>query len=158
MIVVSNSGPIISFARAGCLDLLRQTFQEIIIPEAVYHDIVIQGRNRPGAKEVDQADWIKREAVKNKEQADQLPFRLGLGEREAIVLAQQLKALLLIDDRQARKEAEKRGLTCLGSLRVLKEAKGRGFITNLEQIGDRLIRAGLRVKNSIYQKFLQTAG
>jgi len=36
MIIVSDSGPIISFARAGHLKLLRQLFQEIVIPEAVY--------------------------------------------------------------------------------------------------------------------------
>ena len=42
------------------------------------------------------------------------------GEREAIILAEELKALLLIDDRPARKSAEKRGIVCFGSLRVLK--------------------------------------
>lgn len=38
MIVVSNSGPIISFARASSLDILRQVLKEIIIPSAVYKE------------------------------------------------------------------------------------------------------------------------
>lgn len=47
MIVVSNSGPIISFARANSLDLLREVLQEITIPEAVYEDIVMQVGKKP---------------------------------------------------------------------------------------------------------------
>ena len=66
MIVVSNSGPIISFARANCLELLRHVLQEIKIPEAVYEDIVFQGGSKPGAMEIKNADWIKKETVKNK--------------------------------------------------------------------------------------------
>ncbi|HHT9126413.1 MAG TPA: DUF3368 domain-containing protein [Candidatus Brocadiia bacterium] len=158
MIVVSNSGPIISFASANHLELLRQVLKEITIPEAVYEDIVLQGAKKPGAREVKSADWIKREAVKNRSKVEQLPSRLGLGEREAIVLAQELKAILLIDDRSARKEAEKRGIVCFGSLRVLKEAKDKGFFKEIKPLGDDLKKAGLRIKNSLYQKFIQEIG
>ncbi len=81
MTVVSNSGPIISFARADHLGLLRQVLQEIKIPEAVYEDIVIRGRNKPGANEVRQEGWIKKEIIKDPSKVDQLPSTLGLGER-----------------------------------------------------------------------------
>lgn len=91
-------------------------------------------------------------------QVNQLPPSLGLGEREAIVLSEELKAYLLIDDRLARKEAEKRGIMCFGSLRVLMEAKDKGLIEKLRPIGDELRRTGLRIKNSLYQKFLQEIG
>jgi predicted nucleic acid-binding protein len=50
MIIVSDSGPIISFARADYLKLLRQLFQDIIIPEAVYEEIAIIGSNRQERK------------------------------------------------------------------------------------------------------------
>lgn len=158
MIVVSNSGPIISFARANCLELLRHVLKEIKIPEAVYEDIVLQGRSKPGALEIKNADWIKKEPVKNQSQVIQLPPSLGLGEREAIVLANKLKAFLLIDDRSARKEAEKRGIVCFGSLKVLKDAKDKGLIEKIKPIGDELRRTGLRIKNTLYQNFLQEVG
>ena len=87
-----------------------------------------------------------------------MPSTLGLGERGAIILAEELKAPLLIDDRPARKEAEKRGIACFGSLRVLKEAKDKGLIKEVKLIGDKLRQAGLRIKNSLYQKFLQEMG
>lgn len=158
MIVVSNSGPIISFARANCLELLRHVLKEIKIPEAVYEDIVLQGRSKPGALEIKNADWIKKEPVKNQSQVIQLPPNLGLGEREAIVLANKLKAFLLIDDRSARKEAEKRGIVCFGSLKVVKDAKDKGLIEKIKPIGDELRRTGLRIKNILYQNFLQEMG
>lgn len=155
MIIVSDSGPIISFARAGRLELLRQALNEIKIPKAVYEDIVIQGIGRPGAEEVKGVNWIKKETIKECSKVAQLPLRLGLGEREAIVLAQELEALLLIDDRPARKEAEKRGIVCFGSLRVLKEARGKGLIKEVRATGDKLRATGFRIKNTLYQKFLQ---
>lgn len=64
----------------------------------------------------------------------------------------------LIDERLARKEAEKRGVVCFGSLRVLKEAKEKGLIRAVNPIGDELRKAGLRIKNFLYQKFLQEIG
>ena len=39
MAIVSNSGPILSFARARHFDLLREGFSTLTIPEAVYPDI-----------------------------------------------------------------------------------------------------------------------
>ncbi len=158
MIIVSNSGPTISFARAGHLGLLERLLQQIRIPEGVYEDIVVRGAGKPGAAEVKGAGWIKKEEVRNRTEVEQLPTGLGLGEREAIILAQELKAALLIDDRQARKAAEERGVVCFGSLRVLKEAKERGLIEEIKPIGDRLRATGLRIKDSLYQRFLQEAG
>ena len=158
MIIVSDSGPIISFARAGHLELMKRLFQEIRIPEGVYEDIVVRGVGKSGAVEVKRAGWIKKEGVRNRIEVNQLPTGLGLGEREAIILAQELKAALLIDDRKARKVAEERGVVCFGSLRVLKEAKERRLVAGIRSIGDELRLTGLRIKDSLYQRFLQEAG
>jgi len=158
MIIVSDSGPIISFARAGYLKLLGQLFQEIIIPEAVYEEIAIIGIGRAGAKEVISGEWIKTKRTKNRLKVKQLPAMLGLGEREAIILAQELNATLLIDDRKAREVAEENGINCFGSLRVLKEAKDRKLIDAIKPVGDELIVTGLRIDSSLYQRFLQEVG
>ena len=63
-----------------------------------------------------------------------------------------------IDDKSARKEAEKIGIICFGSLRVLKEAKDKGIAKKIKPIGDELKRMGLRIKSSLYQKFLHEIG
>jgi predicted nucleic acid-binding protein len=67
--------------------------------------------------------------------------RLGLGEREAISLAREMRAeAVLIDDRDAVKEARKHGLTVLGCLAILDEAASRGFVPNLPETIERLVR------------------
>lgn len=43
MVIVSNSGPLLSFARAHRFDLLREVVGTLTIPEAVYADIVVRG-------------------------------------------------------------------------------------------------------------------
>jgi len=158
MIIVSDSGPIISFARAGYLKLLRQLFQEITIPEAVYEEIAIIGSGRAGAKEVISEEWIRMRKIKNRLRVKQLPAILGSGEREAIILAQELNAALLIDDRKAREVAEENGISCFGSLRALKEAKDRKLIGTIKPVVDELREKGLRIDNSLYQRFLQEVG
>ena len=105
MPVVSDSGPILSFARASRLDFLQQICPKIISPDAVYEDIVKRGVRKRGAEEVKTASWIERRAVTHRRLMEALPRRLHLGEREAIALARELHAVLLIDEHMARKEA-----------------------------------------------------
>ncbi len=59
MSVVSNASPLINLARVEKLDLLRQLYGELFIPEAVWHEVVIEGVGQPGADEVKTAIWIK---------------------------------------------------------------------------------------------------
>jgi predicted nucleic acid-binding protein len=58
--VVSNSTPLIALSRIGKLELLKQYFFEIIIPEAVYQEVVVSGGDLYGAKEVKGLDWYGR--------------------------------------------------------------------------------------------------
>jgi predicted nucleic acid-binding protein len=53
-------------------------------------------------------------------------LKLGAGEREAIALAEELKAGLLLDDGKARREARRRGLAVTGTLAVLAAAAENG--------------------------------
>ena len=154
--IITNSGPIISFARTDYLYLLRETVKEITIPNAVFDDIVVKGRGRPGAEEVKEAFWIKLKEVKDKNKVEKLSERLGEGESEAIVLAQELNSILLIDDSKARKEAERIEVECIGTLRILKEAKEMGLIEKIKPVLDELRDSGLRIKNNLYFLFLES--
>ena len=55
MTIVSNASPLIALLRIGQLDLLRQLYSEIIIPEAVWHEVVVEGADQPGAEAVSSA-------------------------------------------------------------------------------------------------------
>ena len=51
MIIVSNTSPVVNLYVIGQLEILKILFKEIIIPEAVYNEIVIYGYGKPGSKE-----------------------------------------------------------------------------------------------------------
>jgi len=157
-VFIADSGPIISFARAGFLDLLRGVLGELWIPGAVYEEIVVEGEGKPGSEEVRQAEWIKRKEIEDKSKLELLALELGQGEKEAIVLAEELKAILIIDDRKARLEAERKGIQTIGSLWVVKEAKDKGLINKAKQAGDKLRDTGLRLKEELYHQFLREMG
>lgn len=157
-VFIADSGPIISFARAGFLDLLRGVIGELWIPGAVYEDIVVKGKGKPGSEEVRQAEWIKRKEIEDKNKLELLALELGQGEKEAIVLAEELKAVLIIDDRKARLEAERKGIQTIGSLWIVKEAKDKGLINKAKQAGDKLRDTGLRLKEELYHQFLKEMG
>ena len=158
MAMVSNSGPILSFARAHRFDLLREVVGTLTIPEAVYEDIVIRGAGKLGAEEVQHAAWITRAQVSDRTFVDQLPQKLHVGEREALALTKELGATLLIDEREARRAAQQHGIAHFGSLRVLEEAKRRGLIPAVRPILDELIAAGTFISENLYHAFLRTMG
>ena len=56
MKVVVNATPLIALALVGQLDLLARLFDEVLVPPAVYHEVVVQGHNYPGAADLARAD------------------------------------------------------------------------------------------------------
>ncbi len=59
MIIVSDTSPITNLAAIGQLDLLRQLYSNVTIPQAVYNEMVGVDRIVPGAVEVQQLSWIQ---------------------------------------------------------------------------------------------------
>jgi predicted nucleic acid-binding protein len=155
MTIVADSGPILSFARANRLELLHQVVSDLTIPDAVYEEIVIRGAGKPGSTEVQGASWIRHLPVRDRAFVDQLPPTLHLGEREAIALAKEQGAALLVDEREARQEALHQGITILGSLTILREAKTRGIIPQVRPVLDELIAAGMYISEALYEAFLR---
>ena len=158
MKIVSDAGPILSFARAGRLEILRQVVGELIIPQAVVDELAVRGRRRPGADEIELGTWIKRDNVEDRSVVEQFSGKLGLGEREALALAKQASAPLLVDEREARKEAMRLGIPHFGSLKILKEAKARGIIAQAKSVLDELIASGTYISDALYQDFLREVG
>jgi predicted nucleic acid-binding protein len=87
MVAVSNSTPLIALSKIGKLNLLREYFEKISIPKAVYDEVVVKGGVLYGAEEVAEADWIMVEDVGNSLAVESLSIYLDAGESEAIVLA-----------------------------------------------------------------------
>lgn len=66
MPLVADAGPIISFARIGRLDLLREIVVGLIVPPAVYEELVEKGKSLPGTEEIAGASWITCQTLKER--------------------------------------------------------------------------------------------
>ena len=126
LLVVSNSSVIIALARICRLDLLESLFRKIVVPEAVWREITVEGK--PGSEKV-RTGFIHVERVRSGRLASLLKEFVDEGEAEAIALALDVgDNILLVDDRDVRDLAKKLGLQVMGTLGVLALAKYRGFI------------------------------
>ncbi|MDF0666571.1 MAG: hypothetical protein P0119_10945 [Nitrospira sp.] len=107
----------ITLARIGSLDLLRQLADQIVIPDAVYAESVSRAPGRPGSLDLAQADWITCRTAENQALVQQLRTRIGLGESEAIVLTREIGAdAVVLDDATARRLTEQEGCRVVGLL------------------------------------------
>ncbi|MEW5935445.1 MAG: DUF3368 domain-containing protein [Bacillota bacterium] len=158
--MVSDSSPLINLARIGMLWLLRELFGEILVPDAVWEEVVVDGAGQPGAGEVGAAAWIRKRSVANRPLVSVLRRDLGPGEAEAIALALEAGArLLLMDERAGREAARHLGVSCAGLLAVLVEAKRRGLIAAVKPCLDALRDvAGFWLAGDLYEKVLRDLG
>lgn len=157
MIIISDTSPLINLAAVGQLDLLRQLYDRVIIPQAIYDEIVVAGVGQPGAAEVKTASWIETRRSQDQVLVNVLKLELDRGEAEALALAVELKVdLLLIDERKGRIIATRLGLTHIGLLGALVEAKQRGLLSAVKPILDDLIaKAGFWISADLYRRVLQ---
>lgn len=163
MIVVSDTSPITNLAAIAQLDLLQQLYTSLIIPTAVYNEMVEVDKVVPGAVEVQTLSWIKTQAVADAQRVTDLQTsqeNIDLGEAEAIILAVELKAdLLLMDERRGRALATSYGLSVTGLLGVLLQAKRNSLISTVKPLMDQLIeQVDFRVSSQLYTTILQSAG
>jgi predicted nucleic acid-binding protein len=135
-------------------------FSEIVVPKAVWQEVVVDGKGKPGAKEVGESSWIKMKNIKDKLLVRSLSQQLDDGESEAIALAIENGAdLVLLDERDARETAETFGLELLGTIGILIWAKKEGHIRNFKAELDRLIKiAGFWISRDLYKRALVAAG
>ena len=155
---VCNATPLIALARIGRLDLLRLAFEQVVIPEAVYEEVVVKGSGRLGAAEVQRANWIQVRTVQDRQRLEELGRFLGKGETEAIILAREISApLVLLDDHRARLLAQQEGLSAVGTLGVLKHLKERRDLDAVHPIFDDLRTAGFSMGEE-YDVILRQVG
>ena len=158
MIVVADSSPVIALARVDQIGLLRGVYGEVLIPEAV-RDELLAGESAGSLLAAN--PWLRAVAlIDTRFLAQVVRAGLGAGEREAIALALELRAdAVLIDDRRARAESERLGLSAVGVLGILLAAKRAGLITGVTSvIADLRERADFRLDDALVQRMLRTAG
>ncbi|PSN10605.1 DUF3368 domain-containing protein [filamentous cyanobacterium CCT1] len=158
MIVISDTSAITNLVAIQNLQLLKQLYSRVIIPEAVYRELAEIHSPVPGTLEVKSVPWIEVRPVTDQTVVDRfrLDARLDPGESEAIALALELNAdLLLIDERRGRAEANRLGVKITGLLGVLVEAKQKQLIFAVKPLMDALIAScDFRISSALYVQIL----
>ena len=123
-------------------------------------EVVIHGAGLPGADEVKNAAWIEKKAVANTQLVMALQQELDAGEAEAIAVALEAEAdVLLMDERLGQETARHLGLHCVGLIGVLVEARQKKLIDAIKPHLDSLRdAAGFRIGDDLYARVLDDQG
>jgi predicted nucleic acid-binding protein len=154
MLAVADTSPINYLLLIQCETLLPALYTRVVIPSAVWHEL--QDPDTPSTVRAWVAHppaWFAVQPLQYELPATEMPD-LGDGEREAIVLAQELHAdIVLIDEGDGRREAQRRALTMTGTLGVLERAAIRGLI-DLPRVLARLQSTTFRARPELFQDLL----
>jgi len=155
--VVSDTTPLISLLKISQLDLLQRLYGEILIPKAVFKEVEA-GKGKHFYTDFLKLPWIKVVGIANEEALNQF-FDLDAGEAEAIVLATELHAdLILVDEKLGRWHAKHAGLKVSGTIGVLIKAKREGLIPGIKQMLDDLIARNVWIGEKLKTEILKQVG
>lgn len=157
--VVSNTSPLMNLAIIGRLDLLRHLYETIHVPDAVWDELVKQGAGKPGSEAIAAASWIQTHTVQNQHLVAALREQLDPGESEAIALALELKAtLILLDETEGRRVTTLYGLNKTGALGILLQSKKQGLIPSMLSEMEKLQQqAHFWINPALFEKLLRSA-
>ena len=156
-VIAADAGPLIAFSRTSRLPLLADLFEQVLIPDEVATELRLE-QNRVGVYQLDIA--LNREKWIRIVSANATSAVQGLDAREssAILLAEEQRCILLIDELRGRKTAIARGITVIGTGRVLIAAKEHGLIESVRAELDCLAKSGYRLSSSLCRRLLELAG
>ena len=122
--VVSNTTPLINFGVLGRVDILQFLFQEITIPPQVAQELSVKSLIFPNLDTNLNNKSIHVSEIEDQDLFAILQNELDAGESAAIALAKKHNAdLILLDEVNGRRVAERFGLSVIGSLGCLLLAK-----------------------------------
>jgi predicted nucleic acid-binding protein len=155
MIVIADTSPLNYLIQIDCDSLLPRLYTHVHVPVAVMEEL--SHPHAPASvqhwlKQV--PGWLEIQSIHSTLDAS-LAF-LDYGEREAIQLAQEQHAdLLLIDEHQGRIEARRRGIATTGTLGVLLAAAEKKLI-DVEAAYQRLMeQTTFRIAPALQAEFLK---
>ena len=142
MTAVSDASPLIWLAKAGKINLLKELFEEIVIPIEVYKEAVEEDLKHGFSdaitiNECIQQGWIKLSKLTPKDhnlmkRISQQAFEIHPGEAQAIVIAKEMGVLLLMDESAGRAFAQAWGVKVKGTVYVIMSALRAGLLRQTE--------------------------
>jgi len=127
IVVVLNTSGFSALARINGLEILEQLFnQDILVPKGVIEEYSQRFAARPS--------FIKVRELTQEQQTRARNLDLGKGEREAIILAKDLGALLIIEDEKARKISQEMGIEKTGTFGIIRAAFEECILTRQQMV------------------------
>jgi predicted nucleic acid-binding protein len=156
VIIFSNTTPFISLASIGQLDLLPHLFSQVyVVPEVI--DECLAG-GIIAVPDLAGLAWI--EVVPSSHDISSLALlELDKGEKYTIDTACKHKAdLVIIDEKIGRNVAEYLGLSVIGTLGILLNAKRKGMIASFSDCVEEMQRNGLRYHPRLVERLKGECG
>lgn len=155
--IVVNASPLIALFRSGQSDLLPRLFDEIVVPDAVWEEVVAGGHNDAAANGLVEQSWAVQKPVPASSRV--VAWSLGAGETSVLSYALAHPPVrAVIDDADARRCARTLGVAMLGTGGVLVLAKRRGLIDSVTGAIQRLRDAGLWLSKDLEEQLKKHAG
>lgn len=150
-IIVSDTSSVGYLLQINLIHLLKILYGEIIIPDAVNKEILQLENKGYILSEFINADWIKIYSTHNLSNVKDYKNILDQGELEAISIAIELNAdLLIIDEKLGRVVATDLGFDITGLVGILMIAKNKNLIPSVKTALDKLILLGCRISKKLY--------
>ena len=155
--VVLNASPLILLCNTDLSFVLPALFSDIVVPEAVWHEIVNGSRLDKAARLLPKLDWLQK--VQTSPVSDVVRWDLGMGETAVLSYALNHKPYTpVLDDMLAKKCARSLDIPTMGTGTILILAKEQGLIDSVEQSLRKLQSAGLWISEPIIQMLKHKAG
>jgi len=155
--VIANNTPLVALWVLGRLDLLRDLYGEVWIPQAI-HDEFLATERALRESALQNAPWVKPVALANPQRA-RVYVGLDQGEAEVLALAEERSArLVIMDEMRGRRYARRLGLPLTGTLGLLLLAKEQGLIPRVAPLLTELQNAGLYLAPDLVSAVLRRAG
>ncbi len=153
MRIVADTSPLNYLILLGHADLLHGLYGQVFVPRAVLSELSdLKAPPEVRSWAASPPAWLEVQDVLILD--DSLDASLGAGEREAISLAMELRAdLLLIDERAGREQAEARHINVSGTLAVLLDGSWRGGL-DFPALLDSLRRTSFRISPKLVDYML----
>lgn len=159
MIVISDTTPLISFLKIKRLDLLKTLFEIVQIPKSVFAELTENIKYRDEAEIIKNSMFIHviDDIDENYVSLLRRSAGLDLGESEAIYLADNKKAdLLLMDEARGREVAIRMGIKIMGTIGILGLAYETSLISKeeIKQAIEILRDSGRHISERLYEQLL----
>jgi len=150
---VIDTGPLIILYQIELLPFLKNFYEKLLIPEAVKNELL----KGPSGQAILASGLIEVRPVSDRKAIEVLRVFLDEGEAEAIQLARELQATIIIDERRGRRIAKSLGLKVRGTLGILLELKRKGLIDAVKPFIRKMLEKGYYLSEELVEEVLRAA-